>query len=44
MSESFQDRIVGALKGVLNKRTGYDVVDSEMVRDIATTTLSLIHI
>lgn len=35
---SFQDRIVGALKGVLNKRTGYDVIDSEMVRDIATTT------
>jgi ATP-binding protein involved in chromosome partitioning len=38
VSESFQDRIVGALKSVLNKRTGYDVVDSEMVRDIATTT------
>ena len=38
MSESFQDRIIGALKTVLNKRTGYDVVESEMVRDIATTT------
>ena len=38
MSASFQDKIVGALKTVLNKRTGYDVVDSEMVRDIATTT------
>src|SRR5438105_14092826 len=38
MSASFQDKIVGALKTVRNKRTGYDVVDSEMVRDIATTT------
>lgn len=38
MSESFQDRIVGALKTVLNSRTGSDVVDSGMVRDIATTT------
>jgi len=38
MSASFQDRIVGALKGVTNERTGYDVIDGEMVRDIATTT------
>ncbi len=38
MSGSFQDRIIGALKSVRNERTGYDVVDSEMVRDIATTT------
>ena len=38
MSENFQDRIIGALKSVFNKRTGYDVVDAEMVRDIATTT------
>jgi ATP-binding protein involved in chromosome partitioning len=38
MTASFQDRIVGALKTVRNDRTGYDVVDSEMVRDIATTT------
>jgi ATP-binding protein involved in chromosome partitioning len=38
MSVSFQDKIVGALKTVVNKRTGLDVVDGEMVRDIATTT------
>ncbi len=38
MSVSFQDKIVGALKTVVNKRTGSDVVDAEMVRDIATTT------
>ena len=37
-SPSFQDKIIGALKRVMNKRTGYDVIDSEMVRDIATTT------
>ena len=38
MSATFQDKIIGALKSVMNARTGYDVVDSEMVRDIATTT------
>lgn len=38
MSESFQDRIVGALSQIQNQRLGYSVVDAGMVRDIATTT------
>jgi ATP-binding protein involved in chromosome partitioning len=38
MSESFQDRIVGALAQVENRRLGYSVIDAGMVRDIATTT------
>jgi ATPases involved in chromosome partitioning len=38
MSESFQDRIVGALSQVQNLRLGYNVIDAGMVRDIATTT------
>ena len=38
MSESLQERIERALRGVTNARTGQDVVASEMVRDVATTT------
>ncbi len=38
MSESFQDRIVGALATVTNARLGRSVIDAGMVRDIATTT------
>jgi ATP-binding protein involved in chromosome partitioning len=32
-----QERIAAALGGIRNRRTGLDVVSSEMVRDIATT-------
>ena len=38
MSQSLQQRIGSALASVVNPRTGEDVVASEMVRDIATTT------
>ena len=38
MSETLQERIGDALARVVNPRTGADVVASEMVRDIATTT------
>ncbi len=37
MSASFQDRIIGALAGVQNRRLGYSVIDADMIRDIATT-------
>jgi len=38
MSPSLQQRIGSALANVVNPRTGEDVVASEMIRDIATTT------
>jgi ATP-binding protein involved in chromosome partitioning len=38
MSQTLQERIAAALGGVLNPRTGADVVTSEMIRDVATTT------
>jgi len=38
MSDTLQERIGAALARVINPRTGADVVTSEMVRDIGTTT------
>ena len=38
MPENLQERLVAALSRVRSPRTGLDVVASEMVRDIATTT------
>ena len=38
MSQTLQERIATALAGVINPRTGTDVVVAEMIRDIATTT------
>jgi ATP-binding protein involved in chromosome partitioning len=38
MSQTLQERIAGALGGVINPRTGTDVMAAEMIRDIATTT------
>src|SRR5579864_3993943 len=38
MTESLQERIAEALSQLRNPRTGADLVSSEMVRDIATTT------
>jgi ATP-binding protein involved in chromosome partitioning len=38
MPENLQERLVAALSRVRSPRTGVDVVASEMVRDIATTT------
>ncbi len=37
MAQTLQERIAVALRTVVNPRTGEDVVQSEMVRDIATT-------
>ena len=37
MSETLQDRIVRALRGVRNERLGADVLAADMIRDIATT-------
>jgi ATP-binding protein involved in chromosome partitioning len=38
MSQTLQERIAAALAAVTNPRTGRDVVTSEMIRDVATTT------
>ena len=38
MSQTLQERIADALDGVVNPRTGTDVVSAEMIRDVATTT------
>jgi ATP-binding protein involved in chromosome partitioning len=38
VSQTLQERIAAALAGVVNPRTGSDVVTSEMIRDVATTT------
>src|SRR5262245_18312853 len=38
MSQTLQERIAAALAHVVNPRTGADVVSSEMIRDVATTT------
>jgi ATP-binding protein involved in chromosome partitioning len=38
MSQTLQERIAAALGSIVNPRTGADVVSSEMVRDVATTT------
>jgi ATP-binding protein involved in chromosome partitioning len=44
MNQSFQERIESALGRVINPRTGADVVTSEMVRDIATTTAGKVRL
>ena len=44
MSETLQQRIGLALARVVNPRTGTDVVASEMVRDIATTTAGKVRL
>jgi len=38
MSQTLQERIAAALGAIVNPRTGADVVSSEMIRDVATTT------
>jgi ATP-binding protein involved in chromosome partitioning len=38
VSSTLQERIAAALAGVVNPRTGTDVVTADMVRDVATTT------
>ena len=37
MTQSLQDRINGALRGVRHARSGTDVLSAEVVRDVATT-------
>ena len=44
MSQTLQERIATALGSVLNPRTGADVVSSEMVRDVATTTAGRVRL
>ena len=44
MSHSLQERIAVALGGVVNPRTGTDVVTAEMVRDVATTTAGKVRL
>jgi ATP-binding protein involved in chromosome partitioning len=38
MSQTLQERIAAALGAIVNPRTGADVLSSEMIRDVATTT------
>jgi ATP-binding protein involved in chromosome partitioning len=38
MTQTLQQRIAAALDGVVNPRTGTDVVTADMIRDVATTT------
>ena len=38
MTQTLQERIAAALGSIVNPRTGTDVMSSEMVRDVATTT------
>src|SRR5690349_3508936 len=44
MSQTLQERIATALGSVVNPRTGADVVSSEMVRDVATTTAGRVRL
>ena len=44
MSETLQARIATALNGVVNPRTGTDVVTAEMIRDVATTTAGRVRL
>jgi ATP-binding protein involved in chromosome partitioning len=44
MSQTLQERIAIALVSVVNPRTGADVVSSEMIRDIATTTTGRVRL
>ena len=44
MSQTLQERIATALAGVVNPRTGADVVTSDMIRDVATTTAGKVRL
>ena len=44
MSQTLQERIAIALVSVVNPRTGANVVSSEMIRDIATTTTGRVRL
>jgi ATP-binding protein involved in chromosome partitioning len=44
MSQTLQERIAAALGAVVNPRTGEDVVSSEMIRDVATTTAGRVRL
>jgi ATP-binding protein involved in chromosome partitioning len=44
MSQTLQERIAAALGSVVNPRTGADVVSSEMIRDVATTTTGRVRL
>jgi ATP-binding protein involved in chromosome partitioning len=44
MSQTLQERIAAALAGVVNPRTGTDVVTAEMIRDVATTTAGKVRL
>jgi ATP-binding protein involved in chromosome partitioning len=44
MSQTLQERIANALGSIVNPRTGADVVSSEMVRDVATTTAGRVRL
>jgi len=44
MSQTLQERIAAALGAVVNPRTGADVVSSEMIRDVATTTTGRVRL
>jgi len=44
MSQTLQERIAAALGSIVNPRTGADVVSSEMVRDVATTTAGRVRL
>ncbi len=44
MSQTLQERIAAALGSIVNPRTGADVVSSEMIRDVATTTAGRVRL
>jgi ATP-binding protein involved in chromosome partitioning len=44
MTQTLQERIAAALGGVVNPRTGTDVVTGEMIRDVATTTAGKVRL
>ena len=44
MTQTLHERIATALGSVVNPRTGADVVSSEMVRDVATTTAGRVRL
>jgi ATP-binding protein involved in chromosome partitioning len=44
MSSTLHERIAGALMAITNPRAGSDVLTSEMVRDVGTTTAGRVHL
>ena len=44
MTQTLHERIGAALAGVINPRTGANVVESEMVRDVGTTTAGKVRL